>query len=89
MLHRVEKLLEQRSFPLGKRGHLFDELCCSHGVILAQLRSPAKWLFHLVRTASVVSVNGQVGSARYADRTPRRGVPTSRDRRITKLMTRH
>jgi hypothetical protein len=45
ILHRMEKLLEPRSFPLWKSGHLFDEFCCAHMVNLAQLRTPAKWLF--------------------------------------------
>jgi hypothetical protein len=30
----MEKLLEQKSFPLRKSGHLFDEFCCTHGLIL-------------------------------------------------------
>jgi hypothetical protein len=38
-------LLEEHPFPIRKRGHLFDEFCCAHGVILAQLRDRAEWLF--------------------------------------------
>ena len=41
-----------------------------------------KWEAAAQSNTSVMGANGPVGSARCADRTPQRGVPTSRDRRV-------
>ncbi len=41
----MEALLEQRSSPPGKRGHVLDEYGCTHGVIPTYLREIAKRFF--------------------------------------------
>ena len=36
VLHRVEKLLEQRSLPRREGSRLLDEFCCAYEAALAQ-----------------------------------------------------